>query len=93
MLLWNGRREAREEAVADKTMTLRLPEAQAEALETVAEIEGLPVVEVVRLAVGEYIDHRRRDPSFQDRLQDSMERVNRARDRLRWPDIGASNGA
>ncbi|HEY0409117.1 MAG TPA: hypothetical protein VGE42_02510 [Candidatus Dormibacteraeota bacterium] len=85
--------EAERKPVADKTMTLRLPEAQAEALETVAEIEGLPVVEVVRLAVGEYIDNRRRDPSFQDRLQDSMERVNRARDRLRWPDAGASNGA
>ena len=85
--------EAERKPVADKTMTLRLPEAQAEALETVAEIEGLPVVEVVRLAVGEYIDNRRRDPSFQDRLQDSMERVNRARHRLRWPVTDASNGA
>ena len=78
--------------MADKTMTLRLPEPQAEALEMVAEIEGVPVVEVVRLAVSEYIDHRRRDPGFQERLEDSMERANRARDRLRWPDIRASNG-
>ena len=53
-------------------MTLRLPEAQAQALETVAEVEGLPVVEVVRLAIAEYIDGRRRDPSFLVRLEDSM---------------------
>ena len=54
MLCCTDRRETREEApVADKTMTLRLPEPQAEALETVAEIEGVPVVEVVRLAVSE----------------------------------------
>lgn len=70
-------------------MTLRLPEAQAEALDTVAEILGLPVVEVVRLAVAEYIDHRRREPHFQRRLRDSVERVQRAMDSLRWPETGA----
>ncbi len=55
-----------------------------------AEVEGLPVVEVVRLAVAEYIDTRRRDPSFQVRLQDSMDRVNRAMDNLRWPGTEAA---
>jgi hypothetical protein len=78
--------------VAEKVMTLRLPAAQAQALETVAEVEGSSVVEVVRLAIAEYIDHRRRDPSFQVRLEDSMERVNRAMDNLRWPDPGAAGG-
>ncbi len=76
--------------MAEKVMTLRLPEAQAQALETVAEVEGLPVVEVVRLAVAEYIDTRRRDPSFQERLQDSMDRVHRAMDSLRWPGKGTA---
>jgi hypothetical protein len=74
--------------VADKTMTLRLPEAQAEALNTMAEILEVPVVEVVRLAISEFIDHRRREPSFQKRLRDSMERVTRAMDNLSWPDRG-----
>ena len=72
--------------VADKTMTLRLPEAQAEALDTMAEILEVPVVEVVRLAIAEFIDHRRREPSFQRRLRDSMDRVQRAMDNLSWPD-------
>jgi hypothetical protein len=80
-------------SVAEKVMTLRLPEAQAQALETVAEVEGLPVVEVVRLAIAEYIDGRRRDRSFQVRLEDSMERVSRAMDNLRWREAGAAGGS
>lgn len=74
--------------MADKTMTLRLSEAQAEALDTVAEILELPVVEVVRLAIAEFIDQRRREPSFQERLRHSMVRVQRAMDNLSWPDRG-----
>jgi hypothetical protein len=74
--------------VADKAMTLRLPEAQAEALNAVAEILELPVVEVVRLAVAEFIDHRRREPKFQQQLRDSMERISRAMNALLPPDAG-----
>jgi hypothetical protein len=73
-------------------MTVRLPEAQAEALDTVAEVDGLPIVEVVRLAITEYIDNRRRDPGFQQRLRHSMARARRARDRLRWPETEESGG-
>ena len=72
-------------------MTLRLPEAQAEALDTVAEVEGLPIVEVVRVAINEYIDNRRRDPGFQRRLIDSLSRANSVRERLRWPATGESS--
>jgi hypothetical protein len=68
--------------VADKAMTLRLPEAQAELLNAVAEILELPVVEVVRLAVTEFIEHRRREPKFQQQLHDSMERISRAMNAL-----------
>jgi hypothetical protein len=74
--------------VADKAMTLRMPEAQAEALNAVAEILELPVVEVVRLAVTEFIDHRRREPKFQQQLRDSMERISRAMNALLPPDAG-----
>ncbi|HEX3607597.1 MAG TPA: DNA-binding protein [Candidatus Dormibacteraeota bacterium] len=75
----------------DKPMTLRLPEPQAEALSTVAEVLGLPVVEVVRLAVADYIDRCRREPSFQERLRDSAARMNRAMDSLRWPERGTGS--
>ncbi|MEA2670969.1 MAG: hypothetical protein QOG45_1189 [Chloroflexota bacterium] len=75
-------------------MTLRLPKAQAETLSAVAEILELPVVEVVRLAVTEFIDRRRREPEFQQRLQASMERISRAMNALLTPDAaGRTRGA
>jgi predicted transcriptional regulator len=79
--------------VADKTMTLRLPEAQAEALDTVAEILDVPVVEVVRLAIAEFIDHRRREPSFQRQLRHSVDRFQRAMEKLSWPDPEAPSAS
>jgi hypothetical protein len=43
---------------------------------------------VVRLAVAEFIDHRRREPRFQQQLQVSMERMSRAMNALLPPDAG-----
>ncbi len=59
-----------------KAMTIRLSAEQAEALETVANVESRPVSEVVRAAIAEHIDSRKKDPAFQDELKD---RLNRAR--------------
>jgi predicted transcriptional regulator len=59
-----------------KAMTIRLSAEQAEALETVADVEARPVSEVVRAAIAEHIDRRKKDPDFQDGLKD---RINRAR--------------
>jgi len=63
-----------------KAMTIRLSAEQAEALETVADVESRPVSEVIRAAITEHIDNRKKDPAFQDSLKD---RLNRARRLLR----------
>lgn len=58
-----------------KAMTIRLSADQAEALETVATIDDQPVAEVVRAAIAEHIEKRRRDRNFQDSLKDRIERT------------------
>lgn len=58
-----------------KAMTIRLSADQAEALETVATIDDQPVAEVVRAAIAEHIEKRRRDQGFQDSLKDRIERA------------------
>jgi predicted transcriptional regulator len=58
-------------------MTIRLTADQAEALETVASIEDLPVSEVIRTAITQHIDTRKSDPAFQDSLRERLERARR----------------
>ena len=65
-----------------KAMTLRLPADQAEALEFIAEVDGVSVSEVVRDAIESHIETRRADDGFQDRLSASMKRHQRILDRL-----------
>ena len=60
-----------------KAMTIRLSAEQAEALETVAAVEDRPIAEVIRAAISEHIDSRRKDPAFQDGLKDRLERARR----------------
>jgi len=45
-------------------MTIRLTEEQAEALETVASVEQLAVSDVIRAAISEHIESRRKDRFF-----------------------------
>ena len=52
-----------------KAMTIRLSEEQAEALETVANVEQRAVSDVIRAAINEHIESRRKDPSFQEDLR------------------------
>lgn len=59
-----------------KAMTIRLSEEQAEALETVANVEQRAVSDVIRSAITEHIESCRRDPKFQEGLH---ARLNRAR--------------
>jgi predicted transcriptional regulator len=59
-----------------KSMTIRLSAEQADALETVANVEDRPVSDIIRAAISQHIDSRRRDPDFQKGLK---ERINRAR--------------
>ena len=60
-----------------KAMTIRLSAEQAEALETVADVESRPISEVIRAAIAEHIDNRKKDPAFQDSLKDRLERAKR----------------
>jgi predicted transcriptional regulator len=61
-------------------MTIRLSADQADALDTVATVEAKPVSDVIRAAIAEHIERRRKDPAFQDGLK---ERIDRARQLLR----------
>ena len=58
-----------------KAMTIRLSADQAEALETVATVEDVPVSEVIRTAIASHIENRRRDPRFQDSLKGRIDRT------------------
>lgn len=60
-----------------KAMTIRLTTEQADALETVASVEDRPVSEVIRAAIEEHIDSRRKDPAFQDSLKERLARARR----------------
>jgi len=60
-----------------KAMTVRLSADQAEALETVATVEGQAVSEVIRAAIAEHIETRKKDPTFQDSLKDRIDRAQR----------------
>ena len=50
-------------------MTVRLDDGLAAELATVAEVDGRPASEVVRLAVREHIRTRQRDPAFRALLR------------------------
>jgi len=63
-------------------MTLRLPEALHERLAAVAEVEGDPIAEVVRRAVSDHVDQRRRDPEFRAKLEETLRRRQRLLDLL-----------
>jgi predicted transcriptional regulator len=60
-----------------KAMTIRLSADQAEALETVATVEDLPVAEVIRAAITAHIANRQKDQDFQEGLKGRIERAQR----------------
>ena len=60
-----------------KAMTIRLSADRAEALETVATVEQMALAEVIRAAISEHVENRRRDPQFQAELRDRIGRVER----------------
>lgn len=66
----------------NKAMTLRLPAEQAEALEAVAQVDGVSMTEAIREAIAEHISARSEDEDFRARLVASMERNQRILDRL-----------
>ncbi|WP_316201389.1 MULTISPECIES: DUF6290 family protein [unclassified Bradyrhizobium] len=60
-----------------KAMTIRLTDEQAEALETVASVEQRAVSDVIRAAISEHIENRRKDPAFQEDLKARLARARR----------------
>jgi predicted transcriptional regulator len=57
-----------------KAMTIRLSADQAEALETVANVEQRAISDIIRAAISEHVENRRRDPLFQEELRDRIDR-------------------
>jgi predicted transcriptional regulator len=58
-----------------KAMTIRLSPEQAEALETVAAVDNRAIAEVIRAAISEHIEKRRKDRRFQDGLASRIDRA------------------
>jgi predicted transcriptional regulator len=58
-----------------KAMTIRLSADQAEALETVATVDDMAVVEVIRAAITEHVEARKKDEGFQRSLRERIERA------------------
>ena len=60
-----------------KAMTIRLSEEQADALETVANVEKRPVSEVIRAAIAEHVERVSRTADFQSSLRERISRAER----------------
>jgi hypothetical protein len=63
-------------------MSLRLATDQAEALEKVAEVDGVSISEAIRDAIQQHIESRVIDEEFRSRLKESIQRNQRILDRL-----------
>ena len=57
-----------------KNMTLRIDEILAERVWTIAEVEDTTVSDVIRDALAEHVERRRRDPEFQAMLERNLRR-------------------
>ena len=69
-----------------KALTIRLGDEQAAQLEVVASIDEITSTQVVREALAAYIQLRRGDPIFRDRLRQRAELVQAlAEDQPRYP--------
>jgi len=58
-------------------MTIRLSAEHADALETMATVEQRAVADIIRAAISEHIETRRRDPLFQEGLKARIDRARR----------------
>jgi predicted transcriptional regulator len=68
----------RTKGITMKTMSLRLPDEQAQALDAIAMAEDTSVSEVIRSAISDRIQARRADKDFQSRLRRAVERNQKA---------------
>src|SRR2546423_15007426 len=63
--------------MASRVVTVRLPEEQVVALETVASFDGVALAEELREGVQLLLAARRNDPAFHARVQESFEKARR----------------
>jgi Ribbon-helix-helix protein, copG family len=66
-----------------KNLLLRLDPELAGRLQTVADVEGRPVSDVVREAIAALVEQRRGDKRFRRLLEDNLARHRQALDLLR----------
>jgi predicted DNA-binding protein len=66
-----------------KNLLLRLDPGLAERLQTVADVEGRPVSDVVREAIATLVEQRRSDERFLQLLEDNLARHRQALHLLR----------
>jgi predicted transcriptional regulator len=81
-----------EDEKATKNMTLRLDRELAARVEALAEIESIPVTQVIRSALSSHLEQRKRDPDFQSKLQRQLARQAQI-ERMFAVDEGAESGA
>jgi hypothetical protein len=62
-------------AVGSKVVTVRLPEDQSVALETVARFDGVALAEEIREGVELLLAARRNDPEFIERVRESFKQA------------------
>jgi len=60
-----------------KTVLLRLEAELADRLKALAEVEGRSVSEVIREAIADHVERRRRDPEFRELLAEAHVRHRR----------------
>lgn len=58
---------------ATRVTTVRQPDDQADEMEFIARVDGVPVSEAIREAIAAHIEARRADPAFRERLRQRME--------------------
>jgi predicted DNA-binding protein len=73
-----------------KTLSIRLSEDQAEALEALAAIEARDRVDLIRDAIDQMVDRARNDAAFQARRQAALERYANLLSRLDSEQVNAS---
>jgi predicted transcriptional regulator len=77
---------ANERPAGTKNIVLRLDPELAERLQTVAEVEGRSVSDVLREAVAKLVEQRRRDERFIRLLEENVARHQRLLEALRDQD-------
>jgi predicted transcriptional regulator len=79
---------ATERPTGTKNIVLRLDPELAERLQTVADVEGRSVSDVLREAVASLVEQRRRDERFIRLLEENVARHQRLLESLRDQDRG-----